>query len=208
MGIDAGGEAGTGEGKESPKHVCLGLVCSVCEGMVKRGRQAEKTPCRSYCSGGGLNTRAACTLTYTARLPARRRLHRSAPLERATATRIVRPRSPRASRLLLMCIDVSQPRGGQEAPQAPALRGCVRCHDECLQAADRLGAEADLAIGEQMDDGREDLLFVRGDLAHRLHDLAESYGSALGTSHRLCLLASLSARRSALRSGVWSRVSI
>ena len=63
-------------------------------------------------------------------------------------------------------------------------------------------------LAEQMDDSGERFVLVGRNVAHRLNDIAESEGSGLGTSHRMCLLASLSARRSALRSGVWSRVSI
>jgi hypothetical protein len=51
----------------------------------------RKTPCRSCISGGGVGTRAAWIQTHTARVSARRRIHRSAPLERAAAIRIFLP---------------------------------------------------------------------------------------------------------------------
>jgi hypothetical protein len=84
--------------------MCLGLCHSACGGTVKRGAHGIKKPppgqetqegvsahappghsptlscsslrLRSYLS---VSTRAAWTLTHTARLPARRRIHRSAP---------------------------------------------------------------------------------------------------------------------------------
>ena len=77
MGIDAGGEAGTGEGKGKPQAHMPGAFWL--GSMLPREHQTEKTPCRSCSSGGGLNTRAAWPYIHTARLGAGRRIHRSAP---------------------------------------------------------------------------------------------------------------------------------
>jgi hypothetical protein len=93
---------------------------------------------------------------------------------------------PWTSHLLLICIYVSQPRGCQEAQHAPVLCGHVRCHEECLDPADRLIGEADLATGEQMDHGGQRLLLVRGDLAHRLDDIEKR--QLWGSGHRNGLL--------------------
>src|SRR5882724_9235134 len=176
--------------------------------LTLRECRAEKTPSRSHASGGGFSIRAAWTLTHTARLLVGRRIHRSAPHCQGYCAIHSPTLHGESSHLRLICIYVSQPRGCREAQHAPVLRGRVCGHEECLHPADRLGTEADLATGEQMDDRGERFVLIGRNVAHRLNEIAKSQGPGLGTSHRMCLLASLSAGRSALRSGVWSRVSI
>jgi hypothetical protein len=87
----------------------------VLEAWCEGGHQTEKTPCRSYSSGGGVSD------APSGHLPTRRAYEHGGVsiaallIARTTAIRIVLPGSPGASHLLLICIYVSQPRGCQEA---------------------------------------------------------------------------------------------
>src|SRR5262245_60859444 len=74
-------------------------------------RQAEKTPCRSHTSGGGISDALPGNTPGSARTSREASPSQRSFRARATAVLIVRPRRPNASRLLLTALYGLQPPG-------------------------------------------------------------------------------------------------